>query len=565
MNGMNRRDFIRLSANSAVLFGGSLPWIASARTPAPVELAEDPSASEIEELRRRWGFWLDAPAGYSFQREHRLVKKYSYRDYDAELYLQRNGPEAWQWQRVLKVFPKKIEGPLAAVGIPFYHVEAMLGHELDDESAKLERFVEVAQAAQLAKRGYMAITCDLSHQNYVKYATRPHRDYWNRFRDMSFKLAEDWPIWSPHAHRVFVTRLMFDLLEDDPRVDPSRIGITGHSLGGQTCFYAGCLDPRVKVIMASDFAFDFDQSCWDVLHYWGGKLPTVRSSGLENHTLLTLSGAKPFCLLAGFYDDYRSYASMVRAKGYRDHPEDLKFLHHAAGHRPPPWALEEGYAFLDAHLARDAGPARRRSPNVVPAKGVVRNEEDLFRGKLFGRIEKEVLPEAEKRVAAIAATDVMGLPFGAKAKPSAFAEKGALRFDLGMWNGSRFEPFDPEIIFPLDVQLSGFEYPKDAPLGWRNIYVHYTPVTRRIDRIEVHDYFAVSRAPDTAIRELAFGRLASAIAEAYPAEAVETACRYVRYAEQYLVVTSISSRALAAAGRAELEAIGRLTGGGRLI
>jgi hypothetical protein len=159
----------------------------------------------------------------------------------------------------------------------------------------------------------------------------------------------------------------------------------------------------------------------------------------------------------------------------------------------------------------------------------------------------------------------MGLPFGAKAKPSAFAEKGALRFDLGMWNGSRFEPFDPEIIFPLDVQLSGFEYPKDVPLGWRNIYAHYTPVTRRIDRIEVHDYFAVSRAPDSTIRELAFGRLASAIAEAYPAESVETACRYVRYAEQYLVVTSISSRALAAAGRAEAEAIGRLTGGGRLV
>ena len=94
-------------------------------------------------------------------------------------------------------------------------------------------------------------------------------------------------------------------------------------------------------------------------------------------------------------------------------------------------------------------------------------------------------------------------------------------------------------------------------MGWRNIYAHYTPVTRRIDRIEVHDYFAVSRAPDKTIRELALGRLAAAIAEAYPAEDVETTCRYVRYAEQYLVVTSISSRALAAAGRAEAEAIGR--------
>ena len=351
-----RRSFIAKSAALAAMGGvraaddpqpsasGANPAI---RTPSPVELPPDPTAAEIEDLRRRWGFWLDAPEGYSFKKEHRLVKKYSYQSYDAELYLQRNGPEEWQWQRVLKVFPKKITKPLAAVGIPFYYVEAMLGHELDDESAKLEHFVEVAQAAQLAKRGYMAITCDLSQQNYVKYDAPPARDHWLRFRDMSLKLAEDYPMWNPHAHRVYVTRLMFDLLEDDSRVDKDRIGITGHSLGGQTCYYAGCLDPRVKAIMASDFAFNFDQSCWDVLHYWGAKLSAVRSGGLENHTLLTMSGAKPFCLLAGFYDDARSYSDMIKAKGYRSRPQDLEIVLHNVGHRAPQWALEEGYSFLD--------------------------------------------------------------------------------------------------------------------------------------------------------------------------------------------------------------------------
>jgi len=54
------------------------------------------------------------------------------------------------------------------------------------------------------------------------------------------------------------------------------------------------LDPRVKAIMASDFALNFDQSCWDVLHYWGGKLSAVRADGLENHTMLTISRGKPF-------------------------------------------------------------------------------------------------------------------------------------------------------------------------------------------------------------------------------------------------------------------------------
>ena len=350
-----RREFMTHAAALAAMGlyasdGSVNPFARKGRSPLPFELPEDASPEEIESLKRRWGFWMGPPEGYVFKKECRLVRKYSYAHYNAELYLQRNGPEEWQWQRVIKVFPKKIDKPLAAVGIPYYHIEGMLGHELDDESAVLERYVEVAQAAQLAKRGYMAIACDLSQQNYVRYDKPLPRDHWCRFHDMAYKLAEDWPMWNSHSHRVFVTRLMLDLLEDDPRVDKTRIGLTGHSLGGQTCYHAGCLDPRVKAVMASDFAFNFDQSCWNVLHYFAGKLTAVRADGLENYTMLTLSGGKPFCLLAGYYDDARSYTDMIKAKGYRSHPEDLLFIHHAAGHRAPQWALEEGYAFLDRQL-----------------------------------------------------------------------------------------------------------------------------------------------------------------------------------------------------------------------
>ena len=350
-----RREFMTQAASLAALGlcasdGNGNPYWRSGRSPSSVELPDDPTPEEVASLRRRWGFWMDAPEGYVFKKEYRLVRRYTYTHYNAELYLQRNGPEEWQWQRVIKVFPKKIDRPLAAVGIPYYHIEGMLGHELEDESAVLERYVEVSQAAQLARRGYMAIACDLSQQNYVKYDVPPSRDHWTRFHDMAYRLAEDWPMWNSHAHRVFVARLMLDLLEDDPRVDRSRIGMTGHSLGGQTCFHAGCLDPRVKAIMASDFALNFDQSCWDVLHYFAGKLRAVRADGLENHTMLTISGGKPFCLLAGFYDDARSYTEMTMAKGYKSIPGNLRMVHHAAAHRAPQWALEAGYEFLDRCL-----------------------------------------------------------------------------------------------------------------------------------------------------------------------------------------------------------------------
>ena len=342
-----RRSFI--GKGSAVLLAGAFgaaPW----RTAEALELPDGPTAEELDELRRKWSFWLDPPEGYVFRRESRLVKAYEYSDCRAELYLQRNGPEDWHWQRVLKVFPKTIEKPLPAVGIPFYTIEAMLGHELDDESKVLERYLEIAQAKQLARRGYMAITCDTSSRNYVKYDDPRGVDARVQARTAALKLAEDWPMWNLHAHRVFVTRLMLDLLDDDPRVDRTRIGITGHSLGGQTCFYAGCLDPRVKAIMASDFGFRFDQTCWDVLHYFGGKLAAIRADGLENHTLLTLSGAKPFCLLAGYYDDDTSFGDMAKAKGYAKRPADLMLVNHAVGHRPPAWALEAGYNFLDRKL-----------------------------------------------------------------------------------------------------------------------------------------------------------------------------------------------------------------------
>ena len=78
---------------------------------------------------------------------------------------------------------------------------------------------------------------------------------------------------------------------------------------------------------------------------------------------------------------------------------------------------------------------------------------------VFGRIEKEMLPGFEKSIQSISSFSVMGLPFGARPKSEAFAENGQLRFDLGLWDGACFQPFDPPILFPIDVELTGFEYP----------------------------------------------------------------------------------------------------------
>lgn len=60
-------------------------------------------------------------------------------------------------------------------------------------------------------------------------------------------------------------RRCVDLLQSLPQVDPARIGVIGHSLGGHNSMFVAAFDERIKAIVSS---------CgWDPFHfYYGGKL-----------------------------------------------------------------------------------------------------------------------------------------------------------------------------------------------------------------------------------------------------------------------------------------------------
>lgn len=180
------------------------------------------------------------------------------------------------------------------------------------------------------------------------------------------------------------------------------------------------------------------------------------------------------------------------------------------------------------------------------------------RTALFARIEAELLPAAEKRVAAIAPLEVGPIQFGTKPTAKAFGEDGDLRFELGRWDVDRFVPFGDRLMLPLRPPKMDVVYPKETFFIWNNAFKHYTPITRRLDYVEIWDFFAVKKARDEDVREKALGLLANRIAKAYPAEKVRTTYRYIRYAEQYVVVTGIESCELAAAGADERKAIAGL-------
>ena len=250
--------------------------------------------------------------------------------------------------KTLGVKQAKVCAPLVAV--PFYYPEAMLGFD-PATGEELPKFKGVTMLADLARRGFVAATADAYHLTYRPGAAEP-RDDFRRWAKAAEALARDWPCWTGIGKLTADTRLVIDLLAADPRVDAARIGIIGHSLGGKMAFYAGCLDPRVQVIVTSDWGIDWDGTNWKDPWYWGAaRVDAMKAAGRTHAVLLAYAGGKPFMLIAGKYDNAASARAVLdRVPAYRAHPERCVVLDHASGHRPPPDALEAGYRFLEKHL-----------------------------------------------------------------------------------------------------------------------------------------------------------------------------------------------------------------------
>ena len=303
---------------------------------------------QAETLPADWTASLSVPAGYAFARRTTHVRTWTFPDFTVEFHRQANGPGTEQ--RVFLAVPKVRPAKCPAVAVPFYYPEAMLGFD-PETGAVLPKFTGVTMLADLARRGFVAATADAYHLTYRVGSTEP-RDDFTRWKKAAEAFSRDWPDWTGIGKLTADTRLVIDLLASDPRVDAARIGIIGHSLGGKMAFYAGCLDPRVKAIVTSDWGIDWDRTNWRDPWYWGAaRVAAMKAKGRTHADLLAFAGGKPFMLIAGKYDDTASARAIVdRVPDYRAHPERCVVLDHASGHRPPPAALAAGYDFLERHL-----------------------------------------------------------------------------------------------------------------------------------------------------------------------------------------------------------------------
>jgi dienelactone hydrolase len=125
------------------------------------------------------------------------------------------------------------------------HPTSALGKDVvDDQGPRRNR----GYAKELAERGYVVLAPDYLSFGDLKdydFAADDHvsgtmKGIWNHLRGV-------------------------DLLASLPQVDPERIGVIGHSLGGHNAMFVGVFDQRLKVIVSS---------CgWTPFHdYYGGKI-----------------------------------------------------------------------------------------------------------------------------------------------------------------------------------------------------------------------------------------------------------------------------------------------------
>lgn len=114
-----------------------------------------------------------------------------------------------------------------------------------------------AYAKELAQRGYVVIAPD-----YPSFGGLKDYDFEkDRYESGSMKA-------------IFNHIRCVDLLQARKDVDPDRIGVIGHSLGGHNAIFAGAFDPRLKVVVSSCgwTLFDHYNAGAEVTKKHGGKL-----------------------------------------------------------------------------------------------------------------------------------------------------------------------------------------------------------------------------------------------------------------------------------------------------
>jgi dienelactone hydrolase len=249
--------------------------------------------------------------------------------------------EPGQKVRAYLMMPKTIESPRPAI-VVFHGTNKYSYHQ----TAGVYEVNVRASGYHLAKKGYVTICPQCSIWPCSDDVQIAYQAVTKQFRQRN---PDQWGM----ARMILDAQIAVDILVSMKEVDPTRIGCTGHSLGGKQSLYLPAFDERVYCSVSSEGGVGIEQSNWEADWYLG---PDSKKSGftLNHREIVAMIAPRPFLLIGGNASDgdasWSYIASAMTVYRLYGEPVCIGLYNHQQGHSMPPDAEIKTYEWFDAFL-----------------------------------------------------------------------------------------------------------------------------------------------------------------------------------------------------------------------
>ncbi len=234
------------------------------------------------------------------------------------------------------LFEPHCPGPCPGVAV--YHQHGSEWHLGKSEVAGIEGSAWQAFGPELARRGMVVIAPDaiaFEDRRHNVTGTEPHEDDWlQHYNQLAYRLLQG---------DTLMRKVLSDaadalsVLVAHERVDDQRVGVLGHSFGGNTVLFHAAVDDRVRFAAASGAACSFRTK---IEQRTGIEMSEVIPGFLTRFDIEDLVKAmapRPVLLVSGTEDKYSLDAPAIvgaAAETFRSHGVEsaLRNLHYPGGH-----------------------------------------------------------------------------------------------------------------------------------------------------------------------------------------------------------------------------------------
>jgi pimeloyl-ACP methyl ester carboxylesterase len=237
-----------------------------------------------------------------------------------------------------------------------------------EQAAGLVDDPEKAYLDHLCRRGYVVI----APEHFVSGERVPPEGAYDTTR-----FHEKHPEWTAVGKFTYEHAIAVDILAGMPEVDAERLGVMGHSLGGQGAIFLAAYDDRLKAAVsncaASFFRHNPGVEHWARNHWYvyfkhirrgllKGELPPI-----DFHEIIALVAPRAFLDVSALNDGDKRVqrqrvlmlTSLMEVWRLNEAERNFAFFVHGQGHSVPHESRELIYGWLDAQLK---GPPPATAP-----------------------------------------------------------------------------------------------------------------------------------------------------------------------------------------------------------